>query len=54
MAIRRGRLPHSLVRNHAVMDGSKRQELAGLIAFCGVNGRRLPQLLLVTLRRMLP
>jgi death-on-curing protein len=27
--------------NHALADGSKRLALAGVIAFCGVNGRRL-------------
>lgn len=34
-------LTHSLVRNHALVDGNKRLGLAGLIAFLGVNGRRL-------------
>jgi death on curing protein len=34
-------LLHSLARNHALMDGNKRLALAGLIAFYGVNGRRL-------------
>jgi death on curing protein len=34
-------LLHSLARNHALIDGNKRLALAGLIAFCGVNGRRL-------------
>ena len=32
---------HSLARNHALVDGNKRLALAGLIAFLGVNGRRL-------------
>ena len=32
---------HSLARNHALVDGNKRIALAGLIAFYGVNGRRL-------------
>jgi death-on-curing protein len=32
---------HSLARNHALVDGNKRLALAGLIAFYGVNGRRL-------------
>jgi death-on-curing protein len=30
-----------LARNHALIDGNKRLALAGLIAFYGVNGRRL-------------
>ncbi len=34
-------LLHSLARNHALVDGNKRLALAGLIAFDGVNGRRL-------------
>jgi len=34
-------LMHSLVRNHALIDGNKRLGLAGAIAFLGVNGRRL-------------
>jgi death-on-curing protein len=34
-------LVHSLVGNHALVDGNKRLGLAGLIAFLGVNGRRL-------------
>ena len=34
-------LLHSLVRNHALVDGNKRLALAGVIAFYGVNGRRL-------------
>ncbi len=34
-------LLHSLARNHALVDGNKRLALAGLIAFHGVNGRRL-------------
>ena len=32
---------HSLARNHALLDGNKRLSLAALIAFYGVNGRRL-------------
>lgn len=32
---------HSLVRNHALIDGNKRLGLAGLIVVLGVNGRRL-------------
>lgn len=28
---------HSLARNHALVDGNKHLELAGLIAFLGVN-----------------
>jgi len=34
-------LLHSLARNHALVDGNKRLALAGVIAFYGVNGRRL-------------
>ena len=34
-------LLHSLARNHALVDGNKRLALMGLIAFYGVNGRRL-------------
>jgi death on curing protein len=34
-------LLHSLARNHALVDGNKRLALAGMIAFYGVNGRRL-------------
>ena len=34
-------LTHSITRNHALVDGDKRLALAGLIAFLGVNGRRL-------------
>lgn len=32
---------HSLVRNHALIDGNRRLGLAGLIVLLGVNGRRL-------------
>jgi death on curing protein len=34
-------LLHSLARNHALVDGNKRLALAALIAFYGINGRRL-------------
>ena len=34
-------LLHSLARNHPLVDGNKRLALAGVIAFYGVNGRRL-------------
>lgn len=34
-------LLHSLVGNHALIDGNKRLGLACLIAFLGINGRRL-------------
>jgi death-on-curing protein len=34
-------LVHSLARNHALVDGNKRLALGGLVAFHGVNGRRL-------------
>ena len=34
-------LVHSVVRNHALVDGDKRLGLMLLIVFLGVNGRRL-------------
>lgn len=34
-------LLHSLARNHALVDGNKRLALAAVIAFYGLNGRRL-------------
>ncbi|HEY9476445.1 MAG TPA: type II toxin-antitoxin system death-on-curing family toxin [Mycobacteriales bacterium] len=34
-------LLHSLTRNHTLIDGNKRLGLAGMIAFYGLNGRRL-------------
>jgi death-on-curing protein len=34
-------LLHSLAQNRALVDGNKRLALAGVIAFYGVNGRRL-------------
>jgi death-on-curing protein len=34
-------LLHSLARNHALIDGDKQLGLAAVIAFCGLNGRRL-------------
>lgn len=34
-------LLHSVTRNHALVDGNKRLGLAALIAFYGLNGRRL-------------
>ena len=34
-------LLHSLVRNHALVDGNKRLGLSALIAFFGMNGIRL-------------
>ncbi len=34
-------LLHSLVRNHALVDGNKRLGLGSVIAFYGVNGLRL-------------
>lgn len=36
-----GALLHSIAGNHALVDGNKPLALAGLIAFHGVNGRRL-------------
>jgi death-on-curing protein len=34
-------LLHSIARNRALVDGNKRQALAAVIAFYGLNGRRL-------------
>ena len=34
-------LLHSIAHNHALIDGNKRLALAAVIAFCGLNGRRL-------------
>ena len=34
-------LTHSFVRHHGLIDSNKRLGLAALIAFLGVNGRRL-------------
>lgn len=34
-------LLHSLARNHALVDGNKRLNLAATIAFLGISGRRL-------------
>lgn len=34
-------LLHSLARNHALVDGNERLALGALIAFYGLNGRRL-------------
>jgi death-on-curing protein len=34
-------LLHSIARNHALIDGNKRLALATVLAFCGLNGRRL-------------
>jgi death on curing protein len=34
-------LLHSLARNHALIDGNKRLGLGAMIAFYGLNGRRL-------------
>jgi death on curing protein len=34
-------LLHSIVSNHALLDGNKRLGLAAVIAFYGLNGRRL-------------
>jgi death on curing protein len=34
-------LLHSLARNHALIDGNNRLALAALVAFYGINGRRL-------------
>ena len=34
-------LCHSIAKNHALVDGNKRLALAALMAFLGLNGRRL-------------
>ena len=34
-------LLHSIARNYALIDGNRRLALAGVIAFFGLNGRRL-------------
>ena len=34
-------LLHSLARNHALVDGNKRLALGALVAFYGINGRKL-------------
>jgi death on curing protein len=34
-------LLHSVARNHALIDGNKRLALASVLAFYGLNGRRL-------------
>jgi len=34
-------LLHLLARNHALIDGNKRLALAAVLAFYGINGRRL-------------
>lgn len=34
-------LAHSLARNHALVDGNKTLTLGAVIAFLGINGRRL-------------
>jgi death-on-curing protein len=34
-------LLHSVVRNHALIDGNERLGLGAVIAFCGLNGWRL-------------
>jgi death on curing protein len=34
-------LLHSIARNHALIDGNKRLALGAVIAFYGLNGRRL-------------
>jgi death-on-curing protein len=34
-------LLHSIARNHALIDGNKQLALAAVIAFYGLNGRRL-------------
>jgi death on curing protein len=41
LEVKAAALLHSLARNHALVDGNKRLALAAVIAFYGVNGRRL-------------
>lgn len=41
LEVKAAALLHSIVRNHALIDGDKRLALAATIAFLGVNGRRL-------------
>ncbi len=41
LSLKAAALTLSLVGNHALVDGNKRLDLAGLIAFLGVNGYRL-------------
>ena len=41
LAAKTAALVHSIVSNHALVDGNKRLGLAGLIAFLGINGRTL-------------
>ena len=38
LAAKAAALVHSIVSNHALVDGNKRLGLAGLIAFLGING----------------
>ena len=41
LAAKAAALLHSIARNHALIDGNKRLALAAVIAFYGLNGRRL-------------
>ena len=41
LAAKAAALVHSIVSNHALVDGNKRLGLAGLIAFLGINGWKL-------------
>jgi death on curing protein len=41
LAAKASALVHSLVRNHALIDGNKRLGLMGLVVFLGVNGATL-------------
>ena len=41
LSARAAALLHSIARNHALIDGNKRLALAAVIAFYGLNGRRL-------------
>lgn len=41
VAAKAAALLHSLARNHGLVDGNKRLALAAVVAFLGLNGRRL-------------
>jgi len=41
LAAKAAALLHSIARNRALTGGNKRLALAAVIAFCGLNGRRL-------------
>lgn len=41
LALKAAALLHSVARNHALIDGNKRVAMDSVIAFLGLNGRRL-------------